>query len=436
MPAQTRFQVFCSSGHCEKRHVKKLMEGKIMKFLFQVRLFAMPRWETALSRATLLVTLIFAGVMTRSGVAETVYFNAWGGSPAINDYIRWAGDEVEKRYGITLVHVKLTDTAEAVGRILAEKTAGRTSGGSVDLIWINGENFASMKRNKLLQAKPWVMDLPSFRFTDPVALPAILNDFATPTDGLESPWGRAQLVFGYDTGDLKSPPKSAAALGEWIRSNPGRFTFPQPPDFTGTSFLKQILLEVAAEPAVLQHPADQVDAEAVMAPLWAWLDDVTPHLWRQGRHYPANYTAMVQLLGDREISIAMAFNPAEFSNNISSGVLPDTVRSYIHDGGTIANVHFVAIPFNASAPQAAMKVADFLLSPEAQLRKADSSVWGDPTVLAMSRLPAADRAAFDALPRGIATLTEAELGKSLAEPHPSWIPLIEEEWQKRFASGN
>jgi len=144
---------------------------------------------------------------------------------------------------------------------------------------------------------------------------------------------------------------------------------------------------------------------------------------------------MVQLLGDREISIAMAFNPAEFSNNIASGVLPDTVRSYIHDGGTIANVHFVAIPFNASAPEAAMKVADFLLSPEAQLRKADSSIWGDPTVLAMSRLSAADRAAFDALPRGAATLTEAELGQSLAEPHPSWVPLLEEEWQKRFASG-
>jgi putative thiamine transport system substrate-binding protein len=56
-------------------------------------------------------------------------------------------------------------------------------------------------------------------------------------------------------------------------------------------------------------------------------------------------------------------------------------------------------------------------------------------VLAMPRLSAAERAAFDALPRGIATLTEADLGKSLAEPHPSWIPLIEEEWQKRFASG-
>jgi len=239
-----------------------------MKFLFRNRQLISRHVRAALGRTALLLALLIAGVTGKPVFAETVYFNAWGGSPAINDYIRWAGDQLKTRHGITLVHVKLTDTAEAVGRILAEKAAGRDSGGSVDLIWINGENFASMKRNNLLQTKPWVMDLPSFRFTDPVALPAILNDFATPTDGLESPWGRAQLVFGYDTQDLASPPGSARALRQWIKANPGRFTFPQPPDFTGTSFLKQILLEVAAKPALLQQSADKVDSGAVMAPLW------------------------------------------------------------------------------------------------------------------------------------------------------------------------
>jgi putative thiamine transport system substrate-binding protein len=44
----------------------------------------------------------------------------------------------------------LTDTAEAVARVVAEKAAGRTEGGSVDLIWINGENFAAMKEQDLL----------------------------------------------------------------------------------------------------------------------------------------------------------------------------------------------------------------------------------------------------------------------------------------------
>ena len=119
-----------------------------------------------------------------------------------------------------------------------------------------------------------------------------------------------------------------------------------------------------------------------------WLDAATPNLWRGGKAYPFNYPTLRQLLGDGEIDIAIAFNPADASAAIARGELPDSVRSYIHDGGTLANVHFLAIPFNASAPEAARVVADFMLSPEAQLRKADSRVWGDPTVLAMHRLDA------------------------------------------------
>ena len=369
---------------------------------------------------------------------QTVYFNAWGGSPTVNAYIAWAGDQLKARYGLTLVHVKLTDTADAVARILAEKTAGKTTGGSVDLVWVNGENFASLKRQNLLRDDAWAFALPSFAYTDAAALPAIISDFATPTDGLESPWGRAQLVFGYDTAYVPRPPRSAAALADWIKQdgNKGRFTFPLPPDFTGTSFLKQIALEVAPDRSVFYAPApgDKAAQDAALAPLWAWLDDVRPYLWREGRHYPANYTDMVRMLGDGEVAIAMAFNPAKFSNDISQGVLPDTVRTYIHEGGTLANVHFVAIPFNANASEGARVVADFLLSPAAQLRKANPEIWGDPTVLSMARLPADDAAAFAALPRGLATLSDAELGISLGEPHPSWVAVLERGWAERYAA--
>ncbi|NBR38228.1 MAG: extracellular solute-binding protein [Alphaproteobacteria bacterium] len=130
--------------------------------------------------------------------------------------------------------------------------------------------------------------------------------------------------------------------------------------------------------------------------------------------------------------VAMAFNPTEFSNGISQGILPETVRSYIHAEGTLANVHFVAIPFNANAPEAAQVVADFLLSPEAQIKKADSAIWGDPTVLDVSKLSASDQADFMALPRGLATLSESDLGQTLAEPHPSWVGVIEREWARRY----
>ena len=78
--------------------------------------------------------------------------------------------------------------------------------------------------------------------------PTVVNDFTIPTDGLESPWGMAQLVFMYDSNTLSNPPKSAKELLEWTRKKPGRFSYPQPPNFHGTTFLKQLLVESIEDP--------------------------------------------------------------------------------------------------------------------------------------------------------------------------------------------
>ena len=92
---------------------------------------------------------------------ETVYWNAWGGSENINAYIEWAGAEIESKHDVRLMHVKLDDTAHAVAKVVGEKAVGKHDGGSVDLIWINGENFASMKRQNLLFSPGWAEKLPT-----------------------------------------------------------------------------------------------------------------------------------------------------------------------------------------------------------------------------------------------------------------------------------
>ncbi|TVQ38467.1 MAG: ABC transporter substrate-binding protein [Geminicoccaceae bacterium] len=362
---------------------------------------------------------------------QRVAFNAWGGAPAINAYIQWAAAELEARYGIRLEHVRLTNTTDAVARIVAERAAGRDTQGSVDLIWINGENFYALKTQDLLFG-PFAFDLPHFRYVDTEGKPTTLVDFTVPTDGMESPWGMAQFVFFHDTAFVAEPPRSLAALGDWIEAHPGRFTYPAPPDFIGTTFLKQVLLDTVADEAVLQAPVDPATAPTVTAPLWAWLERVTPHLWRQGRSYPADGQALHQLLDDGELWLSMSFNPAEASQLIETGRLPDSVRSFTFDAGTLANTHFVAIPYNSANAAAAMVVADFLLSPEAQAKKQDPRIWGDPTVLDVAALPPADRARFDALPLGVATLAPHELGPARPEPHPSWTDWLQAEWQRRI----
>ncbi|MEC8628715.1 MAG: ABC transporter substrate-binding protein [Pseudomonadota bacterium] len=362
---------------------------------------------------------------------QTVYWNAWGGSTVTNDFIAWAGDQVAERYGVTVEHVKLSDTADAVSRVLAEKTAGQDDQGAIDLIWINGANFASMKENGLLFG-PWASDLPNWAYVNPDENPAVVGDFTVPTDGLESPWAMAQVVYYYDTARLPSPPTTPEAFAEFAAANPGRFTFPQPPDFLGTTYLKQTLYDLLDDPSVLQKPVTDVDYPAVTQVLWDYLDDLTPNLWRSGRAYPQNGPRQIQLMADGEIDVAISFNPNIASNAIENGELPDTVRTFVTDNGTIGNASFVAIPYNATAKEGAMVLANFLLSPEAQARAQNPAVLGYGTVLSMDALSAEDRALFDAIDLGVATLTPAELGTTLAEPHPSWATALAEDWVKRY----
>ncbi|MDS1137423.1 ABC transporter substrate-binding protein [Nitratireductor indicus] len=369
---------------------------------------------------------------------ETVYFNAWGGSQNINAYVEWAGEKLKERYGVMLRHVKLDDTANAVASVVAEKAAGRNEGGTIDLIWINGENFAAMKRQGLLMTPGWAEKLPNFAYADVENKPTIRTDFTIPVEGLESPWGMAKLVFFYDSARTQAAalPKDADGLLDWARQNPGRFSYPQPPDFIGSSFLKQVLAEKIADPTLLQKPVEEADFEEVTKPLFAYLDELNPLMWRSGRAFPQNYPAMKQLLADSEVDIIFAFNPAEASSAIANGELPGTVRSFTFPGGTLANTHFLTIPYNAPAKAGALVTANFLLSPEAQARKEDPAIWGDPTVLALDKLDPGDRARFDAIDLGVATLRPDELGPALDEPHPSWMERIETEWKRRYGVAN
>jgi len=364
---------------------------------------------------------------------QTVYWNAWGGDERINAYIAWVGDQVREHYGVTLVQVKLADTADAVSRVLAERTAGKKEGGSIDLIWINGENFAAMKQQHLLYG-PFTQVLPNFRLVDFENKPSTLVDFTVPTDGLEAPWGMAKLNFIYDTARVEATPRSVPDLLDWATAHPGRFTYPAPPQFLGSTFLKQVLIELAPDASFLQQPVESdAQVEQVTRPLWEYLDALHPLLWRGGEAFPASGQAQRQLLDDGAVDIMLSFNPGEASSAIANDLLPDTVRSFVFDKGTIGNTHFVAIPFNANAAEGAMVVADFLMSPAAQAVKQNPEAWGDPTVLSMAKLGKGERHLFDMLPLGIATLPPEALGPTLLEPHPTWMTRIEAEWQRRYA---
>jgi putative thiamine transport system substrate-binding protein len=369
-----------------------------------------------------------------SAKGQTVYWNAWGGDERTNAFIAWAGDEVKRRYGVTIQQVKLKDTAEAVTRVVAEKSAGRNSNGSVDLIWINGPNFLAMKSQGLLYG-PITQSLPNYRFVDTERKRSNVIDFTVPVDGLAAPWRLAQFVYIYDSARYKlaDMPKSASALLAFAQQHPGRVTHPTVRNFLGTTFLKQSLYDLLPDTSALQQPATDATFGPVTAPLWAWYDQLRPALWRAGREFPESGPAERQLMNDGAIDIHMAFDPAEAAVSIANQLLPPGARTFVMARGAIGNTSFVAIPYNAAHKEAAMVVADFLLEPATQARAQDPDWGGKFTVLDLAKVPAAERGLF-APKAGMPGLpTNAELGAPLLEPHPSWMTRITAEWEKRYS---
>jgi putative thiamine transport system substrate-binding protein len=390
--------------------------GAAMPAAAQAAAAALP-WEQVLERAR----------------GQTVYFNAWAGDEKTNEFIAWAGNELKVRHGINVVHVRLKDTSEAVARVVAEKTAGRTEGGSVDLVWINGPNFLAMKQQGLLHG-PMAASLPNWRYVDTTNKRSNVIDFTTPVEGYAVPWRMAQIVFVYDSARLKAAadvPRSAGDLLRFAQRNPGRLTHPTAANFLGATFLKQALLDLVEDAAPLQQPATDESFARVTAPLWAWYEQLRPHLWRKGQQFPENGSAQRQLLNDGEIDITLSFNPAEAAVSSRGGLLPASVRTFTFAKGTIGNTSFVAIPFNAKAREGATVLANFLLEPATQARAQDIQSIGALNVLDASKLSAAQRALFDQLTDSPALPTAQQLGRPQLEPHASWMTRITAEWQRR-----
>jgi putative thiamine transport system substrate-binding protein len=372
-------------------------------------------------------------VVEEQARGNTVYFNAWGGEPRINSYLNWAAEQLRQRFDINLQHVKIADTAAAVSKLVAERQAGNDSKGSIDLLWINGENFAALKENDLLFG-PWAESQPNFSLVNADRFPEMREDFTVATDGYESPWTRSQLIFYYDSQWLSEPPQTIEEILEWSLSHPGEFTYPRPPAFLGSTFLKQAIIELSDQDPALYAPVTDREFERITPVLWNYLDTLHPSLLRKGRYFPNSAAELRRLMGDGELSLALAFNPNEAMLSIRSGELPASVRSYILESGTLSNVSFLAIPYNAQNKAAAMVAANFFLSTEAQAKASDPREMGSTTVLDVEQLNLAERTQFDVRDTDPARPSREMLQRKLQEPHPSWTPALERAWIQRYSA--
>ena len=405
-----------------KKTIKKLYLGVIFASSFSLA----PLANADTADGASLMNKSWDQIVETAKGGEVNWF-LWGGADHINQYVtEYVGGVLKDEYDITLNRVPLTDTAAAVNTVLSEKESGVNDKGTVDMIWINGENFKTMKQGDMAWCG-YLDKLPNNKLVN-WNNQAIANDFGVPVDGCESPWNRAHSVFAYDTATMAKPPMSIGELIEWIKANPGMFTYPAPPDFTGSAFVRHVFYYAAGGAENLLGPFDQAKYDAAATKAWKILNDLEPFLWREGKTYPANPSALTQLFANTEIAIYFNYNPANIAKEVTNGVFPETVRTYRMDDGNIGNTNYTIIPYNSPNKAAALVLQNVLLSGEAQLEKAKPEVWGTNPGIEMDRTASAILAAFNAIEKHPAAIPMDNTDGALPELQGGWIKAIEKGW--------
>ena len=300
---------------------------------------------------------------------STVNWHMWGGSAAINEFVdSFYGDVLLEEFNITLNRVPVADATDVVNLVLSEAEAGIAEEGSVDLIWINGENFFTLRQADLLYG-PWAESIPNSVLVD-WDDPAVAFDFGFPVDGYESPWSSAQFHFIYDSARMieEDLPGTYGELAEWIEANPGRFTYiaPGPGAFQGTRFVKQALYHVSGGHEQWVGEWNQELYDKWSSALWEFLNAWKPFLWREGETYPATVNELHQLFANGEVDLTITQAPAGAGPAIAGGLIPETSRAFAFRENLIGDYNYVAIPANAAGKAAALVLADLILRPDRQ----------------------------------------------------------------------
>lgn len=358
---------------------------------------------------------------------QSVNWYMYGGDSTLNSFVNGYVAGQLKRDDITINQVRISDTGQAINTMLGEKLAGRTSGGSVDLVWVNGENFASGKQADLWDCG-WPQHLPNARFVD-LNSAAVASDFGVPVQGCEAVWQQADSALVYNSDHLSSADvASMTSFLTWVRTHPGRFTYPAPPDFTGSMAVRTILYDTIGGPSELAGPFNQQAYDAAAAKLWRRLHAIAPVLWRGGSTYPQTEDQVEKMYADGQVDAFFTYGPGAVADAVNKGTFPASTREAVLSVGNIANNSFVAIPKNAAHSAAAMVVANLLQAPATQLAlyRAEGIYPG----IDLAKTDAAVRRQFAAVPVSQSVLSlRALLRNAQPELASEYITQIERGWK-------
>lgn len=401
----------------------------------------MKKWFALLLAVMMLCTMLFTGCtrtnkhidlesaqweeIVEAAKGSTVTFYGWGGDENRNNWLNTTvADYVKENYDITLEVVGM-DINDILAKLSGEKQAGSEKG-SIDMIWINGENFYSAKDNGLLYG-PFTDKLPNMEAYIDLDDLETLNDFCMPIEGYEAPYAKAQMVLFNDSAVTAEAPATAEEFMEYCKKYQGKVTYPALPDFTGSAFVRNIIYEICGWEQFQTMDADYDTVKAAIEPALEYLRQLNPYLWNGGKTFPESSTTAEAMFADGQLVMNMSYGPFSVATGIAQGIYTDTTRTFVFDNGTIGNTNYMAIAYDAPNKAGAMVVINAIISADLQLTQ--YAELRELPVVDTDKLSDEEKAAFDAVDLGQGVLSQAELLEHrLPEMPANLVPIIEEIW--------
>lgn len=240
--------------------------------------------------------------------------------------------------------------------------------------------------------------------------------------GVGIPYRASSVLLAYDTTTVDEPPQTLDDLLAWIEENPGEFAYNSPSTGgSGGAFVTTVLDSfLSEEDQQAMRTGYDEELESGWDPGFERLVEIGESVY-QGGVYPNGNNQVLELLAGGEISMAPVWSD-QFITGQATGLIPDTVGyTQISDPSFTGSASYLGVPKTSPNTDAAIDLANFVLSPEGQQIIAEQ-ISGYP-VVSLDTLPieVADRF-VDANPSALRPGYYSEISADMANEWDQRVP--------------
>jgi putative spermidine/putrescine transport system substrate-binding protein len=273
------------------------------------------------------------------------------------------------------------------------------------------------------------------KYYDPTSV-GVIDDDGYAIEGYESLWGTSYYCGVYDSAVLSESevPTNADEFLEFCKAHPGKCTYPALPDFNGSWFVRTLVMDLLGADvfAGMDETTTYDEMKGKIEPALAYLRELNPYLWSEGKTYPPTNAAAIQMFADGELMFFYN-SPWAASSYIKGGTIQTTARSFAFDN-TIAGHHYLTIAYDCPNIAGALVMCDEWLTPECVAERTTIGQVPPTDCMILSEMSTEQVEAIESADGGVAAIPLEEYVKRAVPNMPaSAVAVFEEIWEKEVA---